>query len=87
MEPLRSNTFESVCEGTSHIVGNRRLREPQEQAYLALREHFRKSNEKQIASEQGGVTRRPNATGLPIEECIRWSSQSPHFADSLAAGS
>jgi len=46
MEPLRSKQFESVfCEGDPHIVGNRRLREPQEQAYLALREHFSKSNE------------------------------------------
>ncbi len=30
---------------TPHIVENRRLREPQQQAYTALRKHFSQSNE------------------------------------------
>ena len=34
---------------TPHIVGNCRLREPQQQAYIALRKHFSQSNEPALA--------------------------------------
>jgi len=42
----KEKPFVSVFQqGTPHIEGNRRLREQQQQAYIALREHFSQSNE------------------------------------------
>jgi len=86
MEPLRSKQFESVfCEGDPHIVGNRHLREPQEQAYLALREEQRKTDRVWVrgSDETTECNRATILRGSPVRQ---FRTTSPHFADSLAAG-